>query len=66
MTHAKLLKIALALATLTSCGADNRATNQTNGGTAVENATLTKFSLTSDAFQNGGRCVMAAEHSGGG
>jgi hypothetical protein len=44
---------ALALVALASCGASNHATNETNGGTAVENATLTKISLTSDAFQNG-------------
>src|SRR6184192_2542656 len=44
---------ALALAALASCGAKNHATNESNGGSAVENATLTKFSLTSDAFQEG-------------
>jgi Raf kinase inhibitor-like YbhB/YbcL family protein len=44
---------ALALIALTSCGADNRAANRTNGGTAVENATLTKLKLTSSAFQDG-------------
>jgi Raf kinase inhibitor-like YbhB/YbcL family protein len=38
---------------LTSCGARNTATNQPNGGSAVENATLTQISLTSDAFQDG-------------
>jgi Raf kinase inhibitor-like YbhB/YbcL family protein len=53
MTHGKLLKIALALATLASCGADNHASNETNGGMAMENATLTKLNLISDAFQNG-------------
>src|SRR5256885_10218640 len=41
-------------ASLASCGADNRAANQSaDGGTAVENATLTKLQLTSDAFQDG-------------
>jgi Raf kinase inhibitor-like YbhB/YbcL family protein len=44
---------ALVLAGLASCGASNHTTNQAQGGPAVENATLTKFSLTSDAFQNG-------------
>lgn len=44
---------ALALVALTSCGAGNRATNESNGEGAVENATLAKISLTSDAFQNG-------------
>ena len=55
MTRATVLKLApaLALATLTSCGADSHASNEMNGGMAVENATLTKFSLTTDAFQNG-------------
>jgi Raf kinase inhibitor-like YbhB/YbcL family protein len=41
-------------ASLAGCGADNRsASNSSNEGTAVENATLTKLSLTSDAFQDG-------------
>ena len=45
---------ALALIALSSCGASNHAANQSsNGGTAVENATLTKLNLTSDAFQSG-------------
>jgi Raf kinase inhibitor-like YbhB/YbcL family protein len=44
---------ALALIALASCGASNRASNETNGGTAVENATLTKLTLTSDAFKDG-------------
>ena len=38
---------------LASCGARNDAQNETKGGSAVENATLAKISLTSDAFQNG-------------
>jgi Raf kinase inhibitor-like YbhB/YbcL family protein len=41
------------IATLASCGAKDEASNQTSGGNAVENATLTKFTLTSDAFQEG-------------
>ena len=55
MTRATVLKLApaLALATLTSCGADSHASNEMNGGMAMENATLTKFNLTSDAFQSG-------------
>jgi Raf kinase inhibitor-like YbhB/YbcL family protein len=44
---------ALALIALASCGANKQPSSETNGGTAVENATLTKLSLTSDAFQNG-------------
>lgn len=44
---------ALLLIALASCGARNEAANQTNGGTAVDNATLTKMSLRSDAFQDG-------------
>jgi Raf kinase inhibitor-like YbhB/YbcL family protein len=59
MRHQTLFKFAsaLALIALASCGANDRATNATNeanGGTAVENATLTKLNLTSDAFQDGG------------
>ena len=38
---------------LVSCGSNNHANNQVNGDAAVENATLTKLTLTSDAFQNG-------------
>ena len=55
MTQHSLPKFAaaLAFAALVSCGGSNQASNQTNGGTAVENATLTKLSLTSDAFQDG-------------
>ena len=55
MTQQALLKFtsALALVALASCGARNQATNEVNGGTAVENATLTKLSLTSDAFRDG-------------
>ena len=53
MTHAfaKFLP-ALGLVALASCGASKQATNQTDGGAAVENATLTKLSIISDAFKN--------------
>jgi Raf kinase inhibitor-like YbhB/YbcL family protein len=44
---------ALALVALASCGATQKSANESKGGTAVENATLSKLSLTSDAFQNG-------------
>jgi hypothetical protein len=44
---------ALALVALASCGAHNQPTNRTKGETTVENATLTKFTLTSDAFKDG-------------
>ena len=44
---------ALLVAALASCGANDRAGNETNGGTAVENATVTKLDLTTDAFQQG-------------
>jgi hypothetical protein len=44
---------ALALIALTSCGASNQPSNETNGGTAVENATLAKLELTSSAFRDG-------------
>ena len=43
---------ALMLIALASCGARNQ-TEQANGGSAVENATLAKIGLTSSAFQNG-------------
>lgn len=44
---------ALLLAALASCGASNHATNRTQGEAKVDNATLTKLDLTSNAFQNG-------------
>jgi hypothetical protein len=44
---------ALALIALASCGASHRSDNQANGGAKVDNATLTRLSLTSDAFQSG-------------
>ena len=54
MTHV-FIKFApvLMLAALASCGTRSQSTNESNGGTAVENATLTKLALTSDAFQDG-------------
>jgi hypothetical protein len=53
MKHTTSLKCApaLALIALASCGARNETAN--NGESAVENATLAKLNLTSDAFQNG-------------
>lgn len=48
-----MLAPALALVALASCGASNHGANQANGGTAMENATLTKLSLSSDAFKDG-------------
>lgn len=44
---------ALALIALASCGAGNQASNQVQGERTMENATLTKLSLTSDAFRDG-------------
>jgi hypothetical protein len=44
---------ALALALLASCGASNRAANDTQQGGNVESASLAKLDLTSDAFQSG-------------
>ena len=38
---------------LASCGASNDNGKSSNGGTAMENATVAKLSLASDAFQNG-------------
>jgi Raf kinase inhibitor-like YbhB/YbcL family protein len=44
---------ALLLAGLASCGAKQRATNATEGATAMNQATLAKIRLSSDAFANG-------------
>jgi Raf kinase inhibitor-like YbhB/YbcL family protein len=44
---------AIACLALASCGPGDPPANQAQGGTAVENATLTQFSLTSDAFEDG-------------
>jgi len=51
--HLITLALALALVALASCGSNGNAVNQTNGGTAVENATLAKLQLSSSAFQDG-------------
>jgi Raf kinase inhibitor-like YbhB/YbcL family protein len=48
----RLAPVLLAIA-LAGCGADDHANNQANGGATVDNATLTKLELTSDAFQDG-------------
>src|SRR5438105_10164835 len=54
MTHTFIKFAPLMLLAAASCGGTDHATNQSsNGGTAVENATLTKLTLTSDAFQDG-------------
>ena len=56
----KELAPALFLASLANCGSNNHAddrvdqVNGSNGGAAVENATLAKLNLTSDAFTDGG------------
>jgi Raf kinase inhibitor-like YbhB/YbcL family protein len=44
---------ALALLGLANCGASHDSANQTNGANAVDNSTLTRLSLTTDAFQSG-------------
>ena len=53
MTQQTLLRVApaIALVALASCGASKH--ESTQGAAAVENATLTKLELTSDAFKNG-------------
>jgi Raf kinase inhibitor-like YbhB/YbcL family protein len=43
----------LLLIALASCGASSHAHKQASGGGTVENATLTRLEMTSDAFQNG-------------
>jgi Raf kinase inhibitor-like YbhB/YbcL family protein len=50
---ARILVPALLLAGLASCGTGNQAGNQVNGEGPMENATLTTFALTSEAFTNG-------------
>jgi Raf kinase inhibitor-like YbhB/YbcL family protein len=55
MTQQALLRIgpALALILVASCGGNDHSNSRSNGGAAVDNATLTKWDLTSDAFQQG-------------
>jgi len=55
MMHQSLRALApiMLLMSAPGCGASTKSSNGTNGGTAVENATLAKLSLTSNAFQNG-------------
>ena len=50
-----LLKVvpAIALVGLANCGSADPSTNRANGVAAMDDATLTKLQLTSDAFQNG-------------
>jgi len=43
----------LGLIALASCGASHRTTNQSTGTAAMDQATMTKLTLTSDAFQDG-------------
>ena len=51
----KLRAVAMlaALIALAGCDSKTRATNEAQGGNAVENTTLTKLGLTSSAFQEG-------------
>jgi Raf kinase inhibitor-like YbhB/YbcL family protein len=49
----RTLAPALFIAGLASCGASHRAADRTQGDDAVENATLAKLDLTSDAFRDG-------------
>jgi Raf kinase inhibitor-like YbhB/YbcL family protein len=44
---------AIMLTVLASCGARNQANNQSSGDAVVENATVAKLNLTTDAFQDG-------------
>ena len=56
MTQRRLIMFApaLALIALASCGSNDRSTtNVERGGATVDNATLARLELTSDAFQNG-------------
>ena len=49
----QVVAVVLLLSSTADCGATSQATNDSNGGRAVENATLTKLKLTSDAFRDG-------------
>jgi Raf kinase inhibitor-like YbhB/YbcL family protein len=49
----RLLISIILLAAVTGCGSSNPATNEVKGDQSMENATLTKLSLTSSAFQDG-------------
>ena len=49
----RVLLPAIVCLALASCGAKDAKDTQGNGDAVVENATLTKLRLTSDAFQNG-------------
>lgn len=49
----RALPAVIVLIGLASCGAGNHSDNQRNGGAVVENATVAKLTLTSDAFRNG-------------
>jgi Raf kinase inhibitor-like YbhB/YbcL family protein len=55
MNHGTLLTLAfaLSLAGLANCGAKRNAADGANGESAVENTTLARIDLTSDAFRNG-------------
>jgi Raf kinase inhibitor-like YbhB/YbcL family protein len=50
---ARILVPVLLLAGLASCGAGNRGDKQNSGEGPMENATVTTFALTSEAFTNG-------------
>jgi Raf kinase inhibitor-like YbhB/YbcL family protein len=49
----RYLAPALLIAAFTSCGAGDNPANRTSGGDVVDNTTLTKFTLTSEDFQEG-------------
>jgi Raf kinase inhibitor-like YbhB/YbcL family protein len=56
MIQCKLFRCAasaLALLASAGCGASRQASNETNGGAAVDNATVTRLELTSSAFKDG-------------
>lgn len=51
--HSLRIAPLVALAALASCGASTGPANQTQGGGAVDNVTLTKLNLISDSFKDG-------------
>jgi len=62
----RLLIPAILAVAVVNCGSNNHGTNNVEGESAVENATLAKLNLTSDAFQGGKPIPMQYTCDGGG
>lgn len=61
----RLLIPAILAVAVVNCGSNNHATNNVEGESAVEDATLAKLDLTSDAFQGGQPIPMQYTCDGG-